>query len=52
MVLPGQLTVIVRPDYTCADLHDTLEAYQELGYMIDTRLHHFAYGLKVAHQFS
>merc|ERR1712093_774842 len=30
------------------DLYDTLREYQKLGYMVDTRLHHLAYGLKAA----
>lgn len=30
------------------DLFDTLEAYAELGYIVDTRLHHFALELKLA----
>merc|ERR1712093_51297 len=30
------------------DLYNTLREYQKLGYMVDTRLHHLAYGLKAA----
>jgi hypothetical protein len=30
------------------DLYETLEAYADLGYIVDTRLHHFAFGLKMA----
>lgn len=37
---------VVRPPA----LYDTLVEYQKLGYILDTRLHHFAYGLKVAKQ--
>ena len=37
--------------FSCTiDLYDTLRAYQDLGYIVDTRLHHFAYGLKAANQ--
>ncbi|KAK9899673.1 hypothetical protein P389DRAFT_2629 [Cystobasidium minutum MCA 4210] len=31
-------------------LYETLVEYQKLGYKLDTRLHHFAYGLKLAKQ--
>jgi len=31
-------------------LYESLLDYQKLGYVLDTRLHRFAYGLKLAKQ--
>lgn len=31
-------------------LYETLVEYQQLGYVLDTRVHRFAYGLKLAKQ--
>ncbi|KAM0793326.1 hypothetical protein ACM66B_000783 [Microbotryomycetes sp. NB124-2] len=33
-----------------ADLYAHLQAYEELGYQVDARLHHFAAGIKVAQE--